>query len=146
MNMDTRQGAGRHLILYDGVCGLCNRLVTEVLPRDPRGVFHFASLQSATSRSLLKTQGRNPDLLDYMYVVENYRTASPRLLDRARAALFVIAHLESPWRFLGIFRVLPTFLLNAVYSIVARNRYRMFGKLDHCLRPTAKYASRFVDA
>lgn len=143
--MDGRQEAGRHLILYDGVCGLCNRLVTGVLPRDPAGVFHFASLQSATSRSILKMQGRNPDLLEYMYVVENYRTASARLLDRASAALFVIAHLESPWRFLGIFRVLPTFLLNAIYSIVARNRYRVFGKLDHCLRPTAEYASRFVD-
>jgi predicted DCC family thiol-disulfide oxidoreductase YuxK len=136
---------GRHLILYDGVCGLCNRLVTEVLPRDPKGLFHFASLQSATSRSLLTAHGKNPDLLDNMYVVQDYRTNSPRLLDRARAALFVTAHLESPWRFLKVFEVLPTFLLNAIYWIIARNRYRVFGKLDHCLMPTAEYASRFVD-
>jgi predicted DCC family thiol-disulfide oxidoreductase YuxK len=145
MKAGTTQEAGRHLILYDGVCGLCNRLVTEVLPRDPRGVFHFASLQSATSRSLLTAQGRNPDILDNMYVVVDYRTDVRRLLGRARAALFVIANLESPWRVLKVFGVLPTFLLDAVYAIVARNRYRVFGKLDHCLMPTAEYESRFVD-
>jgi predicted DCC family thiol-disulfide oxidoreductase YuxK len=80
-----------------------------------------------------------------MYVVEDYKSDSPRLLDRARAALFVIARLESPWRFLRSFGVLPTFLLNAIYSIIARRRYRVFGKLDHCMMPTAEHASRFVD-
>jgi len=139
------QEAERHLILFDGVCGLCSRFVTEVLPRDPEGLFHFASLQSATSRSLLTAQGANPDALDTVYVVESYWSDSPRLLRRARAVLFVIAHLDSPWRFLKVFGVLPTFLLNAIYSVVARNRYRVFGKLDHCLIPTAEYASRFVD-
>jgi predicted DCC family thiol-disulfide oxidoreductase YuxK len=145
MKVRAAQGAGRHLILYDGVCGLCNRLVTEVLPRDPKGLFHFASLQSATARALLTAHGRNPDVLDNMYVVEDYKSDSPRLLGRARAALFVIAHLESPWRFLRSFGVLPTFLLDAVYSIIARNRYRVFGKLDHCMMPAAEHASRFVD-
>jgi len=80
-----------------------------------------------------------------MYVVVDYRTAAPRLLGRAGAALFVIKNLESPWRFLGIFGVLPTFVLDAVYGVIARNRYRVFGKLDHCLTPTAEYESRFVD-
>ena len=146
MKSHGRQEAGRHLILYDGVCGLCNRLVTEVLTRDPDGVFHFASLQSEVARSLLVARGKNPDILDNMYVVADYKSGAPRLLGRARAALFVIANLESPWRFLRMFGVLPTFLLDAVYKVVARNRYRIFGKLDHCLMPTPEYASRFVDA
>jgi predicted DCC family thiol-disulfide oxidoreductase YuxK len=120
--------------------------VTEVLPRDPQGLFHFASLQSPRARTLLTAHGRNPDVLDNMYVVEDYRSDSPRLLGRARAALFVIAHLESPWRFLKVFGVLPTFLLDAVYAIVARNRYRVFGKLDHCMMPSAEHTSRFVDS
>jgi predicted DCC family thiol-disulfide oxidoreductase YuxK len=145
MNAGQTQEPGRHLILYDGVCGLCNRLVTEILPRDPTGIFHFASLQSERSRSLLMAYGRNPDVLDNMYVFENYNGSSPRLLARARAALFVVAHLRSPWRFLRFFGVLPTFLLDAAYSIIARNRYRVFGKLDRCLLPTAEYANRFVD-
>src|SRR5262245_23504186 len=118
MKSNGRQGAGQHLILYDGVCGLCNRLVTEVLPRDPGGVFHFASLQSEVARSLLAARGRNPDILDNMYVVVDYESGAPRLLGRARAALFVIANLESPWRFLRMFGVLPTFVLDAVYNVV----------------------------
>jgi predicted DCC family thiol-disulfide oxidoreductase YuxK len=143
---DETQRAGQHLILYDGVCGLCNRLVTGILPRDPKGIFHFASLQSATGRSLLSSHGKNPNVLDTMYVVENYRSDSPRLLARARAALFIVEHLKSPSRFLRVFGVLPTFLLDATYSLIARNRYRVFGKLDHCLMPTPEYSSRFVDA
>jgi predicted DCC family thiol-disulfide oxidoreductase YuxK len=139
------QGAGRHLILYDGVCGLCNRLVTEILHHDPNGLFHFASLQSSTGRSLLARYGRNPDALDNMYVIEDYKKDSPRLLGSARAALFVVARLESPWRFLRGFGALPTFVLDALYKIVARHRYRTFGKLDHCLIPTAEYANRFVE-
>jgi predicted DCC family thiol-disulfide oxidoreductase YuxK len=138
--------SGRHLILYDVICGLCNRLVTEVLPRDPKGVFHFASIQSTTGRSLLASHGKNPNILDTMHVVEDYRGDSPRMLSRARAALFVAGRLESPWRFLRLFGVLPTFLLDAAYSVIARNRYRMFGKLDQCLMPAPEYASRFVDA
>src|SRR5688572_5261668 len=142
--MSTQEG-GRHLILYDGVCGLCNRLVIDVLSRDPKGVFHFASLQSAKGRALVAAYGRNPDVLDNMYVVADHNTPSPRLLARARAALFVVGRLESPWRILRVFGVLPTFLLDAVYSFNARNRYRWFGKLDRCLLPSDAYASRFLD-
>ena len=146
VNVEQTQEAGRHLILYDGVCGLCNRLVAEVLPRDPKGMFHFASLQSATSRSLLTAYGRNPDILDNMYVVVEYKSEHPVILARAKAALFVIARLDSPWRFLTVFDVLPNFLLDVVYSLVARTRYRIFGKLDHCLMPATDYASRFLDS
>ena len=139
------QEAGRHLILYDGVCGLCNRLVAEVLPRDPDGIFHFVALQSAAGRKLMTAHGRNPDVLENMYVVAGYKSPSPVLLARARAALFVIAGLRSPWRHLKVFGVLPTFLLDAIYSVVARYRYRIFGKLDQCLLPRPEYARRFPD-
>jgi predicted DCC family thiol-disulfide oxidoreductase YuxK len=136
---------GQHLLLYDGVCGLCNRGVGQILPRDPKGLFHFASLQSELGRSLLLRHSRNPDVLDTIYVFVAYKSESPRILSRARAALFVIGRLESPWRFLKIFEVLPTFILDAVYSLIARNRYRLYGKYDTCLRPDANYAGRFLD-
>jgi predicted DCC family thiol-disulfide oxidoreductase YuxK len=136
---------GRHLILYDGVCGLCNRSVALILPRDPKGLFHYVWLQSEYARSLLLQAGRNPDLLDTIYVIADYKSSSPRVLSRARAALFVIARLDSPWRFLKIFEVLPTFVLDAVYSLIARNRYRLFGKYDTCLMPNPDHASRFID-
>jgi predicted DCC family thiol-disulfide oxidoreductase YuxK len=145
MEPSIRQEAGKHLILYDGVCGLCNRLVIEVLSRDPKGLFHFASLQSAKGRALVAAYGRNPEALDNMYVVVDHNTPSPRLLARARAALFVVGRLDSPWRILRVFAVLPTFLLDALYSFIARNRYRWFGKLERCLLPSDAYASRFLD-
>lgn len=137
--------AGAHLILYDGVCGLCNRWIGQILPRDAKGLFRFASLQSELGRSLLSRNGRNPDLLDTIYVFVDYESESPRVLNRARAALFVIGLLETPWRFLRVFEVLPTFVLDAGYALIARNRYRLFGKYDACLIPDANHASRFLD-
>jgi predicted DCC family thiol-disulfide oxidoreductase YuxK len=139
------QENGQHLILYDGVCGLCNRGVGQILPRDPRGVFHFASLQSELARSLLRRYGRNPDLLDTIYVITGYNTESTELLSRGRAALFVIGRLETPWRFLRVFGVLPTLVLDAGYSLIARLRYRLFGKYDACRMPDSRYAGRFLD-
>jgi predicted DCC family thiol-disulfide oxidoreductase YuxK len=67
------------------------------------------------------------------------------LLARSRAALFVLARLKTPWRFLRAFGVLPTFVLDAGYSVIARYRYRLFGKMEQCLMPSPNYAKRFVD-
>ena len=145
MNSRVTEGAGQHLILYDGVCGLCNRWLRHILPRDPIGLFHFASLQSDAGRSLLQQYGRNPDLLDTIYVFVDFKSPSPEILSRARAALFVLGRLDSPWRLLALFRVLPTFVLDAGYAIIARNRYRLFGKSDYCQAPPANQRDRFID-
>src|SRR5262245_22563749 len=117
---------GRHLILYDGVCGLCNRLNAFVLPCDPTGVFDFAPLQSETARSILLRFGRDSSSLDTFYVVEDYRSGAPRLWSKARAGLFVARQIGGLWRLLTIFGVLPDFLLNFVYDLIARHRYRIF--------------------
>jgi predicted DCC family thiol-disulfide oxidoreductase YuxK len=135
----------RHLILYDGVCGLCNRFVALILPRDSKGLFHYAWLQSQYARSLLSQAGEDPDLNDTIYVIADYNSGSPRIMSRARAALFIIGMLDSPWRFLKVLELLPTFVLDAAYGLVARHRYRLFGKHDTCLMPNADYANRFVD-
>src|ERR1039457_3409022 len=136
--------AARHLILYDAVCALCTGLVRFVLPRDRRQVFHFASLQSDLGQSLVRRFGRDPDPLDTFYVVSNYRSASPALLGRARAALFVVKALMSPWRVLTVFGVLPDGILNPAYNLIARNRYRLFGRCTSCLAPPPGYQRRFV--
>ena len=137
--------AGRHLILYDAVCGLCDRLVRFVLPRDRREVFHFASLQSDWGRSLVRQFGRDPDRLDTFFVVSDYRSASPALLCQARAALFVAKALGGPWRALTALGILPDGLLNPVYDGIARHRYRLFGRRESCFLPPAEYQRRFVD-
>jgi predicted DCC family thiol-disulfide oxidoreductase YuxK len=141
----TQPASDRHLILYDGVCGLCNKWVGQILPRDPKGLFRFAALQSETGQSLLRRYGKNPEVLDTIYVVVDYKSNAPQLLDRARAALFVIGNLESPWRLLRHFGILPKFLLDAGYSLVARSRYRLFGRYDQCALPPAEHRQRFIE-
>jgi predicted DCC family thiol-disulfide oxidoreductase YuxK len=134
-----------HLLLYDGVCGLCNRLVQFVIPRDKRVVFDFASLQSDIGRSILRQHGRAPNDLDTFYVVTNYRTAAPALLSRARAALFVVTALGGLWRAAGLLGLLPTLVLDWAYDLIARRRYRLFGRYDKCLMPPPEHKNRFID-
>jgi predicted DCC family thiol-disulfide oxidoreductase YuxK len=143
---ERRLPAGQHLLLYDGVCGLCNRLVRFVLPRDPAGVFHYAALQSELGRSTARRHGQDPDALDTFYVVSNYRSGSPAVLRKGRAALFVVKALGAPWSFVAALGFLPDGLLNAAYDLVATRRYRIFGRYDTCMLPSAKYRDRFDDA
>ncbi len=138
-------GTSSHLILYDGLCGLCSRLNRFVLARDSAGAFCFASLQSTYGRSLLVTFGRDPDVLETFYVVANCWTESPTLLTKSRAALFVANVLGRPWRWAGLFGVLPTPLLDWLYDRVARNRYRLFGRHDICPLPSPGHAGRFIE-
>jgi predicted DCC family thiol-disulfide oxidoreductase YuxK len=136
---------GKHLLLYDGVCGLCSRLPPFVLARDHQRVFNFASLQSPTGRAATGHSGRNPGELTSFYVVENYRMPEARVIARSAAALFVADALGWPWKAACVFGVLPTAWLNRAYDLVARNRYRIFGRCDVCLAPRPEYRDRFVD-
>ena len=136
---------GEHLILYDGVCGLCNRLNQFVLRRDGRGIFDFASLQSGVGRAFLRRFGKNLEDLNTFYVVMRYRSESPALLSKSRASLFLIKELGGAWRWFGLFGVLPTALVDQGYDLVARNRYRFFGRYESCLMPSAEYKTRFID-
>jgi predicted DCC family thiol-disulfide oxidoreductase YuxK len=134
---------GRHLLLYDGVCGLCDRLVQFVLAHDRTRAFHFASLQSEAARTALAPQGVDAATLTTFYVVANYRTA-PRLLAKGEAALFVAGVLGWPWKAIAALRLLPAAVLNGVYDLVARYRYRLFGQYDQCLLPRVEYRNRFI--
>ena len=131
--------------MYDGVCGLCSRLNQFVLPRDPTAAFSFVSLQSEAARPLLMKFGKNPDDLDTFYVVADYKSEAPRLYDRSRAVLFVLNRLQTPWRILKVAELLPTFVLDFFYRMIARHRYRIFGRSDQCLLPNADYAKRFIE-
>jgi predicted DCC family thiol-disulfide oxidoreductase YuxK len=136
---------GRHLLLFDGVCGLCASLVQFVLARDPAGVFHFASLSSPEGRSIVTRHGGDPDDVSTVYVVADYRSPAPRPLTKSRAALFVLGALGWPWKAATLFGLLPTALLDRAYDVVARNRYRVFGRRDQCLMPRPEWQDRFID-
>ena len=135
---------GRHLVLFDGYCGLCTAFVQFVLPRDPGGIFRFASLSSPEGRTMVTRHGGDPDDVSTVYVVADYQTPEARALTRSRAALFVLGALGWPWKALTLFGVLPTVLLDRVYDFVARNRYRVFGRREQCLMPRPEWQDRFI--
>ena len=132
-------------MLYDGVCGLCNRLLRFVFTHDHRAVFCYASLQSALGRKTVERWGRNPDDLSSLYVVADFRTAQARVLVRSDAVLFVAGELDWPWRATSIARFLPRPIRNRAYDVIARSRYRIFGRYDECPIPNEDMRRRFVE-
>jgi predicted DCC family thiol-disulfide oxidoreductase YuxK len=138
-------GQGVHLVLYDGVCGLCSRLLQFLLAVDDRAVFNFASLQSPTGRAIVERAGGHPDDLNSFYVSPNYRAPGARVITKSEAALFVAGELGWPWKLAGLMRALPSGWLDRMYDLVARNRYRVFGRREQCLAPRPEFRNRFVE-
>ena len=132
------------LILYDGVCGLCHFFVRFLIKRDKRDCFRFAALQSDLGQELVRKHGGDPDVLSTVYLVEGHGTEQEFARVRGKAAIYALDRLGGAWRILGIMRFLPAFLLNLGYGIVARLRYRLFGKRDTCAIPDAAERSKFL--
>jgi predicted DCC family thiol-disulfide oxidoreductase YuxK len=132
------------IVLYDGVCGLCNRLNQFLLKRDKHDRLRFASLQSEFAAILLKRHGADPHDLDTVYVVVDYDQSTERLLARSDAILYLLAQLEGIWKFARVVRALPRILRDGIYKIVARNRYHVFGKHESCILPEPKYRAKFL--
>ena len=145
VRLKAQQAVGAHLVLYDGVCGLCSRLLQFLLRHDRRRVFSFASLQSAVGQSIIEQSGGNPDQLTSFYVVADYQTAASRVFIRSDAALFVAGALGWPWRAAQLMCFVPQAIRDRAYVIVARNRYRLFGRFDRCLIPSREVRNRFID-
>lgn len=135
---------GKDVVLYDGVCSLCNFAVQFILPRDSRGRFHFASLQSDFAQQMLIKYGRDPKELITFYVLVGYGTPQERLLERSAAALYALSHLDGAWRGCSLLRVVPKPLADAIYNLVAGNRYALFGKHEACMLAQPGFENRFV--
>jgi predicted DCC family thiol-disulfide oxidoreductase YuxK len=134
------------ILLYDGVCGLCNRFVQFILRRDRAALFRFASLQSPIAARILARHGVSPTALDTVYVVLNHDLPNESLLSRSDAAAFVLKQLGGPWRpTASLLQLLPKSLCDAAYNAVARHRYRIFGRSDVCTLPSDADRSRFLD-
>jgi predicted DCC family thiol-disulfide oxidoreductase YuxK len=136
---------GAHLVLYDGVCGLCSRLLQFLFGHDHRAVFNFASLQSATGKTTVARWGGDPEDLTSFYVVADFRTPAARVFTRSDAALFIAGELGWPWKALRAARILPKALRDALYDLVARTRYRVFGRYEQCQLPRPEFRGRFID-
>jgi len=134
------------IILYDGVCGLCNRLVQFLLKHDKEGQLRFASLQSDFAEKVLSRHGIDAKDLDTVQVVENYDQPGERVLQRSDAILRAGRELGGFWSASSsIAQLVPRGLRDLVYRFVATNRYRVFGKYDTCMLPDPDQRSRFLD-
>jgi predicted DCC family thiol-disulfide oxidoreductase YuxK len=133
------------IVLYDGVCGLCNRLNQFLLKRDKHDRLRFASLQSDFSKELLQRHGRNPDDLDTVYVVLDHGTPSERILFRSDAILHVLSVLGGIWKLGALGKILPKFLRDSIYNLVAANRYQVFGKSESCILPEPRHRAKFLE-
>jgi predicted DCC family thiol-disulfide oxidoreductase YuxK len=134
------------VVFYDGVCGLCNRLVRFLIRRDTRARLLFAPLQGAFARTVLVPQGCNPSDLDTVYAVAYPPDPPVRVLRRSRAVLHAVAELGPAWRMAAMAgRMIPLPIADAIYNAIARRRYRAFGQLDACPVPPPKWRGRFVE-
>jgi predicted DCC family thiol-disulfide oxidoreductase YuxK len=143
------------ILLYDGFCGLCNRLVHFVLQHDRAFIFRFAALQSSFAGRVLARYGVSPADLDSVYVVLNYDASGRKpdkedqateiLLTRFDAVLVILQQLGGIWRVAAfLLRILPRPLRDLAYRIVARNRYRVFGRYNTCPLPSEETRGRFL--
>jgi predicted DCC family thiol-disulfide oxidoreductase YuxK len=134
------------VLLYDGVCGFCNKTIQMILRRDKHGTLRFAALQSHYGESV---RSRHPELnnVDSVVLVERSAEGSEeRVFIRSDAALRLASYLGGWWKLLVAFRIVPRPVRDFFYNLFARYRYKIFGKYDSCLLPSADVRSRFVDS
>jgi predicted DCC family thiol-disulfide oxidoreductase YuxK len=128
-----------HIILFDGVCNLCNGVVKFVSKHDKRKIFHFASLQSETGKFILEKFGLDVNNLDTFVYVRN-----GQCFTRGNAGLMVLNELGVVWKLKSIMHVLPDKMINFLYNMIAKNRYLIFGKKDHCTMMEIDLDKRFL--
>ena len=129
------------ILLFDGVCTLCDRSVQFILDHDSAEAFRFASLQSNVGRRLLESHSLDPDRLDSVVLVKG-----ADVYERSEAAWRIAARLDAPWRWAAVGRWIPRVIRDWLYDGVAENRYRWFGTREACRMPRPGERERFLDA
>lgn len=127
------------ILLFDGVCNLCEGTVQWIIERDRLGKFRFASLQSEVGGAILEEYGELNDLDTVILVYEG------ELYRKGDAALKVLKQLGMPQSLLYVFWIVPRFIRHRIYDWVAARRYRIFGKKESCMVPTPELRSRFLE-
>jgi predicted DCC family thiol-disulfide oxidoreductase YuxK len=127
------------LILFDGVCNLCSALVQFVIRHDPVGKFRFAAIQSEIGREIFQSHGLDPaDLQTFVFISDG------RMFRRSDAAIEVVSRFGGVWRLFRVFQFVPRVVRDLIYSTIARNRYRWFGRKEVCMIPTPEIKERFL--
>ncbi len=127
------------IILFDGVCNLCNSSVQFILKHDNKNQFLFGSLQSDAAQKLLLQFNRENDKMMSLVLLED-----DEFYDKSTAALRIGKKLRAPWNFLYFFIIIPKAIRDSVYNFIANNRYKWFGKRDSCITYNGEYKNRFI--
>lgn len=127
------------IVLFDGVCNLCNGYIQWIIKRDPEGIFRFTSLQSEIGQDLLQKHQLDTKDLSTVVLIQNNKAYT-----HSNVALHMFKMLGGAWSLLYVFKIIPRPLRDAVYNIIARNRYKWFGEKTECMIPTPELQSRFL--
>ena len=127
------------IVLFDGVCVFCNGSVNFIIRNDPGGVFKFCPMQSGKGQALLARHGFSTEYTESLVLLEGDRAYS-----HSTAALRIARRLRRGWPLLYAFMVVPRFVRDFFYGLVAQNRYKLFGKQDACMMPTPEIRGRFL--
>ena len=130
----------KKIILFDGVCNLCNGAITFIIQRDKKDIFRYAPLQSEIGKELAAKHHIDLDKVDSIILVSEDKAYA-----KSTAALRIAKQLSAGWPLLAVFLILPRFLRDGVYDFIARNRYKWFGKKEACMIPTPELKSKFLD-
>ena len=128
------------LILFDGVCNLCNAWVRFVIRRDPTGVFRFAAQQSTVGRAMIEDRMKGAAQLSSLILIEDHA-----IYTESEAILQILTHLGPPWSWMALLRIVPRRFRDACYRFIVRHRYQWFGRTEVCQVPSADIRSRFLD-
>lgn len=127
------------VILFDGVCNLCNGAVTFIIKRDPKDRFRFAALQEDIGQSLVAEYGIDTSKVDSIVLIDD-----GKVYVKSSAALRIARYMSSAYPLLYGFMIIPNFIRNWVYDFIARNRYKWYGKKESCMIPTPELKAKFL--
>ncbi|BDH61240.1 hypothetical protein MTP04_13700 [Lysinibacillus sp. PLM2] len=127
------------IVLFDGECNFCDKSVQFIIKRDPQGKFKFASLQSTIGQDILNKFGLRNTIINSLVLIEN-----DQYYIKSTAALRICKSLKGPWKLASILILVPRPIRDYFYSIIAKNRYKWFGKKDLCLLPSKEIRDRFL--
>ena len=128
------------VILFDGVCNFCNYWVNFAIKRDKRKELKFTTLQGETARQLLPKYNINPTSLSSVILIDNGKAYT-----QSSAAIRICKYLNGGWKLFYGLMIIPKFIRDFFYNIIARNRYKWFGKKESCMAPTPELRERFLD-
>lgn len=131
----------KKIILFDGVCNLCNGAVNYIIKHDKKDIFRFASLQSEIGKQLVSERGMDPGELDSIVLIE----PGVAYYRKSTAALEISRDLSGGYSFLKNFMFIPESLRDGIYDFVANNRYKWYGKKESCMIPTPELKTKFLD-